>query len=62
MDKFSFTSGDIGEDSPKSRGNRNKKPVNLSKINAMSPVTPSRSKLNAYNLCLIILLIFRLTF
>ncbi|CAO1362318.1 unnamed protein product [Diamesa tonsa] len=42
MDKFSFTSGDIGEDSPKSRGNRNKKPINLSKITAMSPVTPSR--------------------
>lgn len=45
MDKFSFTSGDIGEDSPKGRGNRSKKPVNLSKITAMSPVTPSRSKL-----------------
>ncbi|CAO1365486.1 unnamed protein product [Diamesa hyperborea] len=42
MDKFSFTSGDIGEDSPKSRGNRSKKPINLSKITAMSPVTPSR--------------------
>ena len=45
MDKFAFTSGDISEDSPKSRGNRGKKPVNLSKITAMSPVTPSRSKL-----------------
>ena len=46
MDKFSFTNGDIGGDSPKSRGIRNKKPVNLSKITAMSPITPSRSKLN----------------